>query len=178
MHPAADKAKTVDIFLISQQKHMLWVHIRSASPTRRFWWYPQHNYLRFCGEIRKVLMGYHVISAAVNMLAASIAWQYFVSEERITLYHRHIIAGFFDIYGPCPGKTGLRAYAKTQISLRIRTIWSGPSLSTNRIIWHYRMYQRRTNAWIRLCACAVWIWICVFRSCTFEDTFLLDAVHI
>ena len=32
---------------------------------------------------------------------------------------------------------------KAQISLRIRAVWSGPSLSANRIIGFYRMYQRR-----------------------------------
>ena len=35
--------------------------------------------------------------------------------------------------------------AKAQISLRIRAVWSGSSLSANRIIGYYRMYQRRES---------------------------------
>ena len=33
--------------------------------------------------------------------------------------------------------------AKALISLRTRAVWSGPSLSTNWIIGHYRMYHWR-----------------------------------
>ena len=55
--------------------------------------------------------------------------------------------------------------AKAQISLRIRAVWSGPSLSSNRIIWHCRMYWWRANAWRRLCPCMGWIWICAFCTC-------------
>ena len=47
--------------------------------------------------------------------------------------------------------------AKTQISLRIRAVWSGPSLSAYRIIGHYRMNQLRAKARMRLQACAGWI---------------------
>ena len=39
---------------------------------------------------------------------------------------------------------------KAQISLRIRAVWSGPSLSAYRIIGHYRMYQWRANIRMRL----------------------------
>ena len=46
--------------------------------------------------------------------------------------------------------------AKTQISLRIRAVWSGPSLSANGIIGYYRMYECRAKARILLCACAGW----------------------
>ena len=35
--------------------------------------------------------------------------------------------------------------AKIQISLRIRADWSGPSLSSNRIIGYYRMYEWRAK---------------------------------
>ena len=45
--------------------------------------------------------------------------------------------------------------AKVQISLRICTVWSGPSLCTYRIIGYYRMYEWRANA-------QGWIWICIF----------------
>ena len=45
---------------------------------------------------------------------------------------------------------------KAQISLRIRAVWSGPSLSTNRIIGYYRMYEWRGNNRKLLCACARW----------------------
>ena len=43
--------------------------------------------------------------------------------------------------------------AKAQISLRIRADWSGPSLSTNRIVGHNKMYEWKANVRIKLCAC-------------------------
>ena len=46
--------------------------------------------------------------------------------------------------------------AKTQISLRIRAGLSGPSLSANRIIGKYRMYQLKAKARMILCACVEW----------------------
>ena len=52
--------------------------------------------------------------------------------------------------------------AKAQISLHIRAVWSGPSLSANRIIGHYRMRQWKANVRMRLCACVGWICICAF----------------
>ena len=45
-------------------------------------------------------------------------------------------------------------------------VWSGPSQSANRIIWHCRLYQRRANARMKLCACAGWIWISAFCACS------------
>ena len=42
--------------------------------------------------------------------------------------------------------------AKAQISLRIRTVWSGPSLSANRIIGYDRVYELRAKARMILCA--------------------------
>ena len=42
--------------------------------------------------------------------------------------------------------TGHLRTAKAQIRLRRCTVWSGPSLSTTRIIGYYRMYQWRTKA--------------------------------
>ena len=44
--------------------------------------------------------------------------------------------------------------AKTQINLRIRAILSGHSLSANKIIVYYRMYEWRAKARMILCACA------------------------
>ena len=46
--------------------------------------------------------------------------------------------------------------AKAQIRLRIRAVWSGPSLSTIRIIGYYRIYQLRAKPWMSLCTCAGW----------------------
>ena len=40
--------------------------------------------------------------------------------------------------------------AKAQISLHIRAVWSGPSLSAKRLTGHYRMYQWSTNAQMRV----------------------------
>ena len=46
--------------------------------------------------------------------------------------------------------------AMVQISLRIHAVWSGPSLSVNRINWHYRMHQWWASPRMIhvLCACA------------------------
>ena len=44
--------------------------------------------------------------------------------------------------------------AKAQISLRIRAVWSEPSLSANRIIRYYRMYEWTAKTRLVLCACA------------------------
>ena len=41
--------------------------------------------------------------------------------------------------------------AKAQISRRIHSVWSEPSLSTNRIIGCYRMYEWRAKAWTIHC---------------------------
>ena len=46
--------------------------------------------------------------------------------------------------------------AKAQISLRVRAVWSGPSLSANRFIGYYRMFEWRAKARMTLCACAGW----------------------
>ena len=65
--------------------------------------------------------------------------------------------------------------AKTQISLRIRAVWSGPSLSANRISGYYKMYEWRAKARMILCACAGWSDSTHF--CMFEGTFSHDAAH-
>ena len=56
--------------------------------------------------------------------------------------------------------------AKAQISLRIRAVWSGPSLSANRIIGYYEMYEWRAKAPDDISACARWSWICAFCACS------------
>ena len=57
--------------------------------------------------------------------------------------------------GPSHAKKCLRDMrtAKTQINLHIRAAWSGPSLSANRIIGYYRMFEWRAKAQMILCAC-------------------------
>ena len=65
---------------------------------------------------------------------------------------------------------------KAQISLRIRTVWSEPSLSANRITGHHRMYQWRANARMNICSCVRWLNLCILRM--LEDTFSLSAAHI
>ena len=46
--------------------------------------------------------------------------------------------------------------AKAQISLRIRAVWSGPTLSAVRVTGYYIMYPWRANAPMRPCACVQW----------------------
>ena len=43
---------------------------------------------------------------------------------------------------------------KAQISLRIRAVWSGPSLSASRIIGYYRIYEWRAKTRMISCTCA------------------------
>ena len=56
--------------------------------------------------------------------------------------------------------------AKAQIRQRIRAVWSGLSLSADRTIGYYRMYQWRANARMRLWASVEWTWICAFCACS------------
>ena len=60
---------------------------------------------------------------------------------------------------------GFERTAKAQISLRIRAVWSGPSLSANIIIWYYRIYEWKTKARMIFCACAGWS-KCTFCECS------------
>ena len=46
--------------------------------------------------------------------------------------------------------------AKAQIRLHGCAVWSGPSLSANRIIGYYRTYEWRAKALMILCTCAGW----------------------
>ena len=66
--------------------------------------------------------------------------------------------------------------AKAKIRLRRCAVWSGPSLSASRIIEYYKVYQRRTNARMRLCACAGWIWIFAFCACS-ATPFRLNTIE-
>ena len=43
--------------------------------------------------------------------------------------------------------------AKTQISLHINAVWSGPSLSTKSVFGYYKMYEWRAKAQLILCTC-------------------------
>ena len=45
---------------------------------------------------------------------------------------------------------------KAQLRLRNRAVWSGPSLSSNRIIGYYLIYDWRAKPRMILCACAGW----------------------
>ena len=45
---------------------------------------------------------------------------------------------------------GLTWTKKALIRLHIHAVWSGPSLSTNRIIGYYRMYKWKKKAWAQV----------------------------
>ena len=66
--------------------------------------------------------------------------------------------------------------AKAQISLRIRAVWLGPSLSANRIIGHYRMYQWIANDRVTWRMRGMNLNLCILRM--HEDTVLLGVAHI
>ena len=54
--------------------------------------------------------------------------------------------------------------AKAQISLRVRAVWSRPSLSANRITGYYEMYELWAKAQSILCACTGWSETATFAS--------------
>ena len=67
----------------------------------------------------------------------------------------------------CHAKTCLRAYSDSECQdqpAHPHAVWSGHSLSANRIIEHIRMYQWR--AVIRMIICACMGWICAFCACS------------
>ena len=65
--------------------------------------------------------------------------------------------------------------AKAQINLRIRAVWSGPTLSANRIIRYFRMYQWRANARMKLCMRLMNQNLCIVRM--LENTFSTGAAQ-
>ena len=66
---------------------------------------------------------------------------------------------------------------KTQISLRIRAVWSGSALSAISIIGYYGLYKWRATAQMIICTCAWWAESAYSRR-MFEDTFSLDVAII
>ena len=64
----------------------------------------------------------------------------------------HIRRYFFVWRGPLKRVLGHMRTAKSQISLRIRAVWSSPSLTANRITGYNRMYERRAKARVILCS--------------------------
>ena len=46
--------------------------------------------------------------------------------------------------------------ANAQISLRIRAVWSGPSMSANRIIGYHKMCEWKIQVRMVFCVCAGW----------------------
>ena len=66
----------------------------------------------------------------------------------ITVYTFHLNKVWL-IYWSHLAKTYLQAYADSEV-------WSEPSLSSNRSIGHYKMYEWRAKARMILCACAGW----------------------
>ena len=69
--------------------------------------------------------------------------------------------------------SGHRRTVKAQISLRTCAVWSGPSLSANRIIGYYKMYEWRAND---LRMPGMNMNLCILRIR--KDTFSLGTAHI
>ena len=74
---------------------------------------------------------------------------------------------------PSENLFGHKWTAKAKISLCIHAVWSGPSLSTNRITGHYRMYQWRANAWMRFYSCIGWM-----QGQGYKTFFMLNSADI
>ena len=66
--------------------------------------------------------------------------------------------------------------AKAQLGLYIYAVWSGPSLSANRMVRYYRRYECRAKAQMILCACAGWSESSHFVHV--QKHFLFDMAHI
>ena len=62
---------------------------------------------------------------------------------------------------------GCMRTAKAQVSLRVRTVWSGPMLSAYRIIryMYYIMFKWRADAWMRLSKRRM-MWISTSSACS------------
>ena len=74
---------------------------------------------------------------------------------------RAFVIDTHDIIWATPSESVSSGHVQTamaQIRLCRRTVWSGPSLSANRIITlgYYRIYKWRAKARMILCACAEW----------------------
>ena len=72
---------------------------------------------------------------------------------------------------------GYMRTAKAEIGLRIRAVWSGPSLSAKKIIGHLTIEcinEEQTPGWDY--ASVGWIWICAFRACS--KTFSLGSAQV
>ena len=66
--------------------------------------------------------------------------------------------------------------AKAQISLRIRAVWSRPSVSANRIIGYYKMYELKEKARMNFAPAQEELNLRLLHL--FEGTFSLDTAHI
>ena len=63
--------------------------------------------------------------------------------EFIEILHPIYLIGYWNIYMYSVMQKRVFGYMRTvkaQICLRIRTVWSGPSLSANRVTGYYSMY--------------------------------------
>ena len=112
--------------------------------------YPVKSFNNLMHFILKILI-YFIKSALQIALLSYKAFQW--NQERVSLN------GLYRVFG-------YMRTTKAQISLRIRVVWSGHSVSANRSIEYYRMYQWRANVRMRICACVEWIRICAFCSKT------------
>ena len=81
------------------------------------------------------------------------------------------------ICGSHHAKTYLQEYADSegQISLRIRSVWSGQSLSANRIVGYHKVFQWRTKEKVRLRMRRM-MWKHIL--CMLEGIFSTDAAHV
>ena len=102
----------------------------------------------------------------------------FATESRNWLCLKQTAQSNNDTYGPshAPCVFGDMQTAKAQIILRFRAVWSGPSLSANRIIGYYRMYEWSAKYPDDTLSMRRMIGMRILRM--FEGAFPLDAAHI
>ena len=100
------------IFHISAQKHRLWVLVRTAS-VRRFERVPT----------------IYVLSRNMKIIRFFYLKIFSFLEVKFSIYLNRRVFVMEDTFSPCVA----------HMYFYIRTGWSGPSLSANRIIWHYRI---------------------------------------
>ena len=102
-------------------------------------------------------------------------WQ--ILFDRVT-FHFIFFVIFLD--GPRNAKRvfGHMWTAKAQISLRIRAVWSGPSLSAYRIIGYYRINEWRAKTRMTLAHAQHDLNTCMHILRIFEGTFSLDTAQM
>ena len=141
--------KEVVVYFLFYYSSFLW-HRRDIRSIQVFLFYYIHVYSEYWIPRRYVFV------------EKSEKYRYFFIEKKLSdheLWSPHMGCAMWKLV------IGYMWTVKAQIRLRFRAVWSGPSLSTNRIIGYYRMYDWRVKTRMILCACIGSVQISAFCAC-------------